>query len=338
VSYLYKRPGSRFWWTKFEHAGEPHRYSTGQVDRREAAKEARRIRVEVETRIGPGGRQVGLAMEYLEALDIKRAEDKGLGVRRGETLEHQWAHLYAHLGGARRDATTLHAADVPDYEGRRRAEGARGQTVRREIQSLKRGIRLAVGAGKLRASPIDWDAVERIESDPPLEAQASKEWSQRDVERVLAKLSKKAVTAGYRQGLRFAQLVGLRYEELQRYQRSTWLNERSLHVPAIGGSKTKDPREIYLGPEALKLARNNEHFRMARPHYALKLASKKAGFAKVLTPRDLRAFFITQVAKINLMAAQKLAGHKSIATTSRYLHLDKASIRQAALKAAKAMV
>lgn len=335
--YIYKRPGSRFWWTKFEHAGEPHRYSTGQIDRRKAAKEARRLRVEVEARVGPGGRQVGLALEYLEALDLKRAADKGMGKRRAETLEDQWAHLFEHLGGDRRDVSTLHTADVPDYEGARRSEGARGQTIRREVQTLKRGIRLAVSAGRLSTSPIDWEAVDRIESDPPLETQVSKEWSKRDIRRVLANLSTKAVTARYRQGLRFAQLTGLRYEELRRYERSTWLNGRSLQVPAIAGSKTQDAREIFLGPEALKLARAHEHFRMSRPHHALKLASKRAGFTAVLTPRDLRAFFITQVAKIDLLAAQRLAGHQSIATTSKYLHLDKPSIRRAALRAAKVM-
>ena len=88
---------------------------------------------------------------------------------------------------------------------------------------------------------------------------------------------------------------------------------------------------IALRPEALRLAKKRERFAIGKPNKALKLACEKAGFTKVLTPRDLRAHRITKWAKRSPLAAQKLAGHPSMATTNRYLHPDAEFIRSVAL-------
>lgn len=340
---LYKR--GRIWWTEFEHAGVRYRLSTGETNPRTAAKAARRKRVEVEDQAGPGGRAWGVALDVLETLDLERVEQQALGERREETITGQWAPLLRLLG-PRRDVATLRLRDVDTYEGSRRSEGVRGQTIRREVQSLVRGLRLAKRAGVIRALPFDPDDLRDIASDPPLPSQQAKEWAAIEITKVLRCLSRKAVTAGIRDQMRLIQLTGLRLTELKRL-RWSWVRRRALHVPAIAGAKTKRSRPIPLSDEALALikrwAKKRDPkgedlplFAHGKPNLALKSASTRARMAAVLTPRDIRAWFITHAGKRDPVAAQRLAGHTSIQTTNRYLHADQRRVLAAARAAAEA--
>jgi integrase len=115
-----------------------------------------------------------------------------------------------------------------------------------------------------------------------------------------------------------------------------------LVVPAIEGAKTKQARTIPISKEALAIIKrwrpedDSPLFPKGKPNLALKAASARAKMGAVLTPRDLRAFFITHAGKRDVRAAQSLAGHTSIATTSRYLHADERRILAAARAAAEA--
>lgn len=336
------------YWHKFKHRGQPLRRSTGQRDRKEAEKKAREERVEIERTSGPGGRRSGVALELLEGLDIKRVLDKGYGERREADIGGLWKPLLRILGSDR-DVMSLTEADIDSYEGARRRESngrggtVRGQTIREEVQALRRGIRLAVRDRVIPRSPINWDLLETIESDEPDERQASKPWTDAEIRLAMKHLSKKALTAGILDLCAFADEVGLRLEELRRYEKATWLRGRELHVPATG-AKTghKGARVITLKKSALRIAKRWPKFNIGKPNKALKLACIKAGLVtvdeagrvltgKVLTPRDLRAHRITKWAKISPLAAQRLAGHTNIATTSRYLHPDAALIRRTSL-------
>lgn len=349
---LYRNKRSAIWRVYFEHGGQPYDISTGESDHGKAETKASEIRDQITRAAGPGGRVQGIALEALEALDLKRANDGGNTAPRAIT--EKWKPVLAHFG-PRRDGMSLTEAEIDTYVGARRAAGIRGQTIRKEVQALKRGFTRAERDGLISYSPIRWHLLDPIKSDPANRRQKSKRWSAVEVEKVLAHLSKKAVTAGIVDLIRFAQLTGLRFEELKRYDRDAWLFGRELRIPA-DGTKTHDrgARTITLSNDALAIAKRWPSFSVGKPNVALQLASLAAGFAKghipkegkmrgkpvvtggrVLTPRDMRAYFITQAAKIDLMAAQKLAGHTSIATTSRYLHPDEERIRQASLAASR---
>ncbi len=271
---------------------------------------------------------------------MERVEQMGLSNEQVRAISERWAPLLALLGSAR-DITALRLADIDAYEGKRRAAGVRGQTIRREVQALVRCLRLAKRAGTISRMPFDPDDLRDIASDPPLPSQQAKEWSALEIAKVLSKLSRKAVTAGIRDQMRLIQLTGLRFTELKRL-RWAWVHGRLLVVPAIGGSKTKKPRTVPLSVEALAIIKRWRRddgeplFARGKPNLALKQASARAKMGAVLTPRDLRAFFITHAGKRDPRAAQALAGHTSIATTSRYLHADKGRILRAARLAADA--
>lgn len=273
----------------------------------------------------------------LEALDIARVRSKGMA-RRAKDVENLWSPVLRVLG-ASRDMMTLTIGDIAAYEDTRRkerfrGEPIRGQTIRREVQAVRRGMTQAEKSGLVHRGPINWDHVDAVTSDPPSVARSGKLWTKEEVTAVLAKLSKKAMRNGVRDRLRLIQLTGLRLEELRRLDPS-WVRAGVLHVPHTG-SKTKEPRTIPLSAEAAEIIRRWRGFDVRSPNRALKLASSRAGFKAVLTPRDLRTFYITHAGRTNLAAARDLAGHSNIATTSRYLKSDLRSLLEAAQAAQKA--
>lgn len=323
---LYKR--GAVWWLKFSHNGQLTYLSTGLGDFAAAQAKARELRYEHEKRHGKGGRAAGVPLMYLEALDTERSENEGLGKRRGETLRNIWRHLGNHLGGPKRDASALTLAELDAYEGRRRKDGAVGQTIRRELQALVRGLRLAKRATALPSLPFDPDDMRVIRSDPKNERTAGKHWELSEINAILEKLSGKAKKAHYPELLRLIMGTGLRLEELRSVQPS-WLRPgigkaaAILAMPATG-TKGRKPREVPLTAEMAHTVRTVCPISPTwKPNHALELACAAAGFDRVLTPRDLRKWYLNQAATTDVLAAQRLAGHASIKTTGIYVESDR---------------
>lgn len=334
---LFKRCGcKKLLWTRCPHPyyfsfklrGRKERECTGEAELAAAGRVARERRVDIE-KSAPVARHGVLLLSALETIDLERVRNKGCRPEREADIKGLWKHLKAILG-ADLNVLTLTSQDLESYVGKRRAEGDRGQTIRRERQALKRAVLKAVRDGLIPRSPIEWGGLDNIATDPKNPRQSSKGWREGEIRLILSHLSAKAKTARIVEKMRFIQLTGLRAYELPRYNRDTWLLGNELHIPAVG--KNTEPRIIYLGPEALELAQMFQTVKFGKPNKALKRASKEAGFIdRVLTPRDLRAYFISQAAQQNLPAAQKLAGHKNVATTSRYLHLNEEEIKTVSL-------
>jgi hypothetical protein len=329
---LYPRGG--VYWTRFKHRGQVWRYSTevrvaDKGAHAKALKAARVIRSETVLREGPGGRatnQVSLAA--IEELHIESLESKGFGDIRIATVENLHRNLQKHLG-EHRDVMTLRLADLADYEGKRRKDGAKGQTIRRERQALRRGLRLAKRDGHIERLPFDWDDLEPIASDPKKASQTAKLRDITVIERVFAKLSVKARTAGHAHICRYVMMTGLRSGELGRAAGFIVRKlGRGQGAPALlevpdDGSKTSDPRVIPLSPAALEIHEEWSHrFASVDVAHALKRASNLAGVNPGLTLRDLRKFYVSHAARSDLPAAQRLAGHRKVSTTALYVDAD----------------
>lgn len=327
---LYRREGSAFWWLKFNYRGQTFRRSTDQADRADAERAARQIRAGIEKDEGPQPGADGVTLAVLSELHVQHVKGRGFDRHRVKDIENLWRHLFAHLGGEQRDATTLTVDEVEGYEGARKSvDKVRGQTIRRERQALRKGLSLAKRGGYVGRLPFDWDDLEVIESDAPLRQQEAKTRSDAVIAKVLAALSRKAKTAGHDKMLRFLRLTGLRLEEFRRYEPS-WLHPAprgskaaALLVVPPEASKTNEGRVLPLTDEALGIAKRwGGEFKGKKFNHALWLASAEAGVSPPLTPRDLRATYITHVARRDVTAAQRLAGHTNVATTGRYVELD----------------
>lgn len=342
---LYRR--GEIWWAQFKHQGQRIRLSTGERDLAAAKQEARRLRVQHESEAGPGGRQQGVTLAVLEQLDVERVERKGMDAGRPKTIENLHRNLQRHLGGEHRDIVTLTLPELDDYEGLRRAETHRGrptsgQTIRRERGALIRSMRIAKRRGLIDRYPFDLEDLDTIESDPKDTRQAGKLWSARQIDGVLDALSDKAKTAGYDRMLRLIQRTGMRFEEFHRCS-GRWVKPAprgsgaaSLLIIDEIGAKTRTARTVPLLAEDVATIRAmGGTFGRKKFNHALELASARAGLQGVLTPRDLRKWYLSAAAVADPLAAQRLGGHSNIATTGLYLGAEIGRAIKAGLGAAR---
>ena len=274
----------------------------------------------------------------LEALDLARVEDEGLGPVRRDTIEAIWRPLIQILG-AGSDVTTYTIGTVTQYVGHRRKQGRRGQTIRREVQALVRSMRIAKRDRVLATLPFDPDDLPTIRSDPPKQAQRGKLWRLDQIEAVLAELSPAAVAGGHADRCRLILLTGLRLEELRRL-RAEWIvrsvdGAALLSIPAEA-AKWGHARTVPLCAEAVEIIERCVPFDRRKPNKPLARASRLAGLPGTLTPRDLRTYYLDLAARLSgdPVAAQRLAGHTNISTTGLYLRGDQERAVAAGMMAA----
>jgi integrase len=312
---LYKR--GNVWWCTFQHRGKPVYESTGVRAEGVPSKSAARlveadIRLRLSAERGPGGPTSQAEVGDLEVLHTDKIKALKLGERRVKDVEGIWRHLKAGLG----EYTLVSGLTAAKVEKMEEGWAVRGQTVRKRRQALLRGLKLAVKEGLIPFLPFKPEELEPIRSSRKLATQEGKFRSREVLDLVYGRLSAKAVTAGHRDMLRFVELTGLREGEIQACG-SYAVREGLMRVEA---TKVDESRWLPLTPEAYELwTRWRHRFASADLQHSLARASKKAGVRPGVTLRDLRATFITNLARKNLLAAQKLAGHKSVATTAIYV-------------------
>ena len=313
---------SNTYWCKFKHRGRVHRLTTGvRVESagapRAAAAQEQRLRAQAVLDEGPGRSSASdVTLAALEELHVEHLENRGAAELRVSTVRNLWRHLERHLG-EHRDVMTLELRDLDAYEGARRRDGARGQTIRRERQALRRALRLAKRDGLIPMMPLDFDDAERIKSDPKRKSQAAKLWPIETIDAVLEALSSKARAAGHIELCRFVMMTGLRSTELARASAFEVTRLRRggtavalLEVPD-DGAKTAEARTLPLSREALVIFNRWRHrFAVADVAHALTRASRKVGLEPGVTLRDMRKFYLSHAARSDLAAAQKLAGHE----------------------------
>jgi integrase len=254
-------------------------------------------------------------MSQLAAADISRARGEDVVEEWAKTLENvYWRNLLTHFG-AERDPGTLIYDEIEAYVSVRRRKD-RGQTVRREIQALKRGIEIAIRRQWLDRPPCTFP---KVRSDPPDRKQAGKWHDPSVLQQWLAELEPVA-----RDAITFALLTGVRARELARVT-SDWIESLTegvfLRLPAEA-AKTGKERLIPLSNEAHELLARCKSFGGACHRRTMIAAARRIGYNRTVTLRDLRHVFATIAEQHDRKAAQDALGHTTERMTSRYLHSD----------------
>ena len=321
---LYEHPKTGIWWVRFWLQGREFRRSTRTRNSQAAYVEARRIRVEVE-QAGPVVSAERVLLSKLAAADIASAKARGVTSGHARILETKWLVILRNL------PTDLAVQDlnydtVQNYILKRRGAGIRGQTITREVQALKRLLKIAKRRGMIRELPDEWPTVR---SDPQDSQHTGKLWSPDAVAAVLAQLDQDA-----RDEVLFAALTGLRAAELKRVEPS-WIrmtpggmSPAILEIPSLG-AKTRTSRTVGIAQTALEIVQRRIAvdpsspvvFSQANHKKARRLASKRAGLPTTMTLRDLRHSFASWavVASGDLVAVQRVLGHRDLRMTERYL-------------------
>lgn len=337
---LYKKPGKRradgtrgesdVWWIRFKVHGRDYRRSTGELDKRAAAKAARRIRADVESRTGVPERPAAvrpLTLEDLSVWDIEAAAARNVSAAQAQSIEDRWLPVLRYYGPEALPAAITYDTFVA-YVAQRRLDGVRGQTIRKERQGLTRGLKYARRQKQIAEVP----ELPKIRNDAPLERQAGTYYEPEVIALWLEELARTAPAAALQAELAYE--TGLRGEEVRRVTLEMVVGDE-LRLPAAA-TKTRSARVVPLTARALAVVRElaggvhdvdiplcpAKHYRACRrASRALDLPSVKL--------RDLRHSRATDAAHRTLVGASGLLGHADLSMTSRYIHASRDAVRAA---------
>jgi integrase len=323
---LYKRKdeSSQFWWTRFYAGGKEIRVSTGETDRRRAISAAARIKLERQGQAGPRDTTAVSAIGSLAALakrDIAEAIERGTSQIHQDSLQGKWLRILRTFGPDT-PPSSITNGQLVNFINARRAEGIKGQSIRRDIAALRRALTLALKWKWIAALP----EFPKIQNDDK-GRKAGKLIAPDVIRAVLREVSPDA-----RPAVEFAAHTGLRFAEICRV-------EAKFIEPAPHGStaaailrlpgpaaKNRRSRTIGLSKRALEIAKaQTGPMLFPHRHYsqALSRACVRLHLPYSVTMRDLRHTFASNALKASggdLSAVSKALGHSEVETTALYLH------------------
>lgn len=330
---LYRRPNSAVWWYDFTIGTVRTRRSTGRRDRGEAAAEGLRAFEEAKADAGVLGRRQGVTLAKLARLDLERAQSEGTGQRQQDSIEARWAFVIAGFLNAAPAEITYDG--VVKYIADRRAAGARGKTIREEVQGLKRMIDGAAVRNGWRRAPLgQWPKV-RTKGEEPRAWQKGKLHEPDVIRRWLAAMREEPQARDAADQAEVVILTAMRAEEAQKVCWS-WVERAPegsdpdvaaiLRIP-MGAAKNRRERPVGVPHAALAiLARAaggrgpDEPLWPGDHKRARRAAQERIGYPRRITLRDLRHSHATWAGeKGDLPGLQGAMGHTDARTTSRYL-------------------
>lgn len=308
------------YYCRFWVGAKEYRLSCKTADKAEAEKEARKLRVDREQQRPPvDRRRPRITLEDISVDDIVWAQGKGFNAHHVYSTESKWSQLLLFFG-ASFDPTKLTTAMLDRYEAHRRKKGVRGQTIRKELQLLKRGL-------KRRGLLIpDFPSVRR---DPPNEKLRGKYWAPEIISEFLSRLHKDArdeVEFALRTGLRFAEIKRVTATMIEPAPRGTRA-AALLRLPA-GATKTKNQRVVGLSSESFMiLQRRSNGVRPDQPLFSQanyrkhrERVARDMKLPQNMTLRDMRHTFATELlrAGVDHRTIQDTLGHRTLVTTELY--------------------
>jgi len=330
------------WYCRARIGGRDVTRSTGETDRRLAAVAARRIRAELETQFAEqragGARRTGShrKLKLADLADWDKAARARKGVSRGqaEGVRYSWDRLLEWMGDIDPKKITY---DLVCRYADERLTHVSGQTVRKELQALRRGLGEAADRGHHVVIPRRWP---QVPTSPPNERQRGHLHPPEVLARWLEELRSPTGPKARRDPRSYLMATlllhtGLRVQEARRLEFS-WVRPAPegapvpayLHIPAPA-SKTRRARVVALVPVVLE-ALLQAHELAGEPGVPLLSgnhrrswmgASERIGYRTRITPRDLRHCYASYASTSgDLVAVREAMGHTNLATTSRYVH------------------
>jgi integrase len=342
---LYKQSGSSIWWVKYYSHGRPVRESTGTTDEQEAKQFLKKQEGQV-----AAGQPLLLRLDrirYEEVVKDLQGHYEATGTRDLKEFHRRVKHLDRFFGGWH--IATIGQPDVDAYVVARRRKGAAGGTIRRELGTLTKMLRLAYQNGKLARLPL---------FQKPKEAAPRGgffEWPQYEaVRRQLERDLQVAVTIAYTFGWR------MQSEVLALERRHLDLEAGTLRLDP-GMAKNEEGRLVYLTPELRTLLvdqlerikdlekSREEIVRWLFPHRGPRLAGKrirdfrkawveacKAAGVPGAYRHDFRRTAVRNLVNAGVpeRVAMKITGHKTRSVFDRYHIVSPGDLQEASRKLA----
>lgn len=312
----------KYWYVRMWLGGKEYNRSTGKQTYKDAIQAAHAIREQIRFEHERPLKMQG-TLQWVADHDIERAQITKKNPDYIKTLQFTWALLMKHFG-ATKNVITITSRDLDRFVNYRFSQNVRGQTIKKNLQCLKRGLNWAIAQGAMRELPRPWP---HVQSDPKCEKRSGRLVDPADLEKILPHLPEHI-----KDELIFVFLTGLRLYELKRIT-FEMIEPCPGDAPALirlpaHATKNKVSRIIGLNNTALEiLKKRNQHgsyqdpiFPAAGNRQAIQKACKRAGVA-LITHRALRHTYATLALQItnDPVALQLSLGHTDLAMTNRYL-------------------
>ncbi len=296
-------------------------------------------------------------LALLAGLDYARAKAEGAGERQMDQLARFWEKHLFRLLGVTLPLEALTHSKVTEYLSLRRAEGARGQSLRKEIGCLKRTLKIAAREDLIARVP---ELPERIKTDPPRAWQKGKLHPLSVLVAWLDEVKRRETEDSRAEGAwlqaRVALQVGLRGESEAQKLSASWLEEIPASVTQASGAvgavrvpaaAAKDREERIVGVDvemwALLAAQAegkpwDAPLLPGRHDRIYRAAAEAIGYRRAITLRDLRHCYASYAAEeVDLVAVQSALGHADLEVTQRYLTTTFARTAKASVVVAGAL-
>jgi integrase len=252
-----------------------------------------------------------------------------------KSLEHVERHarrIRVGLAGKRADEITTDY--VNDYAESRQDAGAANATINRELAFLRLAFNLARRAGKLKPEMIPY--FEML----PENNRRTGFFEQEHYEAVLAQLPdylKGVLTMGYWTGMRKSEMLGLKWEQVDLFNRLVFL-ERTKNGEDRTLPLNEELYEMMMGQARMRVEscrfvfhRDGEHIQSFAK--AWNTACEKAGHAGKLV-HDLRRTGVRNLIRAGVpqSVAMKISGHRDARIFARYNIVDTNDVAEAMRK------
>jgi integrase len=316
---IFRRRNSQIYTARFYIDGYRYVRSTGETDRKEAIKKANALYMKVlHDGCAISRRRCAVSLGDIATMDI---EAQALLVADGKSLQTRLKQLWKTI--------IKTAGDInPDIWCEQRAvryikkrkKTARNQTIKKELQALRRGLNLAMRRGVIKKQEHWWP---KLKSEKPSSAAGQ----YHDIETIQAVCEHLPDDA--RDELLFVLLTGVRKTELKRLK-FCHITDNTL-ILSSELTKNGTLRRVPLSKNALlivkkrRLGTMSDYIFSRQNHVgAMRTASRKAGLMRPITLRDARHIFHTiglqQTA--DQTAVMRLAGN-GLHVIERYQHTTK---------------
>lgn len=295
---------------------------------------------DVQGQTRPPAGEVKLLRDYLAYLSVERALRPNTLDAYGRDVQR----LLAYLQAVNADASTVPRQGLEDFLFALHETGIGGRSLARTLSGMRSFFRFVRMEGyrdddptELIVGPTVKDGLPDVLTVDEVDALIAAI----DMSKAEGQRNRAIVETLYGSGVRVSELVELRLSRL-------YLDEEYMLLEGKGSKQRLVPlspvavAEItgYLeqrahGPikegeeDILFLNRRGKRLTRVMVFYIIRDAAALAGITKTVSPHTLRHSFATHLLEggANLRAIQEMLGHESIATTEKYVHIDRSRVR-----------